>query len=515
MGLVALHQRLVAPILKIDAIALQLAKDGLCNIEGGCSLTLTIVERQVAILYEVASTLPLQLGHTATRLVVAQIHCPLKLLFGPLLLRLLPLHKGASLLPKACAHTLAHNLIHHNSLVDVHNLRALLDEYRTLNLAGNQRNGIDNVANKLAFADGVFGHLRSVERRFEGDEIFLIGGDILADLVSGVATRKGVGVLTLGQYHDPHIESLFKHQIDTLNSRLHSGTIAIEEESNIVCETRDDSHLLNSQGCTQWSYNIFDTLLVELYNINISLHEDTMIFASYGTLGKVDTVEVVALGIDHTLGRVEILGLILAIECPATKCRNPSRNGVNREHNPTTKAVVISTRFALNGEARIHKELLLIARFQGCLCHCVLIARGAALGAVSKAEAFDCCIGKPARGEVSTRHTQPLVGVVHLLHKVVCRPRIGNHHTLPIVVAPLLLGGLFALLDSDAILLGHPFEGLGIGQLLVLHNEGHSIATLATSETLVESLGGRNYKRWGFLIVERTTSHIVHPLLFE
>ena len=176
----------------------------------------------------------------------------------------------------------------------------------------------------------------------------------------------------------------------------------------------------------------------------------------------------------------------------------------------TTESVVPATRLALDAQTRTCKELLLVACRECRLSH--LVALG---GAVAQTKAGNGGIGKPTLAKVTLAHTQTLIGIAELLFEIVVGPTVNDHHTLAVVVALLLLVGHLALLNLDTILLGHEFQCLDIGHLLVLHNEGDGIATLSATETLIQALGGRHDKRRGILGMKRTTRLIVHTRTFE
>ena len=117
--------------------------------------------------------------------------------------------------------------------------------------------------------------------------------------------------------------------------------------------------------------------------------------------------------------------------------------------------------------------------------------------------------------EIGQAHALPFGLAVEVIGEVLRSPAVQGEHRLAVVVASHLLLGHLLLLDLDAVALGHHLQRLGIGDVLVFHQEGHGVAALAASETLVDALRGRHDERRGFLVVERTARLVVHALAFE
>ena len=99
--------------------------------------------------------------------------------------------------------------------------------------------------------------------------------------------------------------------------------------------------------------------------------------------------------------------------------------------------------------------------------------------------------------------------------EVLARPLVDDEHRLALRLLTLLVVRQFALLNLDVVFLRQPAQGLGIGNLLVLHQEVDGIATLATGKAFANLTGWRHHKRRCLVIVERTKSLVVNPRLAQ
>ena len=68
---------------------------------------------------------------------------------------------------------------------------------------------------------------------------------------------------------------------------------------------------------------------------------------------------------------------------------------------------------------------------------------------------------------------------------------------------------------SICVFLCQPPERLGVGEVLMLHDEVDGVASLAASEALEDALGGRDGERGGLLVMERTQSQVVDASLLQ
>ena len=182
------------------------------------------------------------------------------------------------------------------------------------------------------------------------------------------------------------------------------------------------------------------------------------------------------------------------------------------EDHPVAEPVVKrSVALAGQRKSRREEELLLVTRRQGVLRHPVALRR-----TESESEFLDRGVGHPALlAEVGQSHALSFGFALEVVGEILRGPAVQGEHRLAVVVAAHLLFRHLLLLNLDAVTLGHHLQGLGIGDVLVLHQESHGIAALAASEALVDALRGRHDERRGLLVVERTARLIVHALSFE
>ena len=73
--------------------------------------------------------------------------------------------------------------------------------------------------------------------------------------------------------------------------------------------------------------------------------------------------------------------------------------------------------------------------------------------------------------------------------KILTRPFVDHKHRLSLALFAFLVVAQFTLLNLDIVLFRQPAQCLRVGDLLVLHEEVHRIATLAASETLADLTG--------------------------
>ena len=93
--------------------------------------------------------------------------------------------------------------------------------------------------------------------------------------------------------------------------------------------------------------------------------------------------------------------------------------------------------------------------------------------------------------------------------EVVARPFVYDEHTFALALRLLLLGCEFLLFNLDVVFLGKPSQSLGIGELLVLHQEMNHVSAFSTRETLAHALCRRHHERRRLLVVKRAEALVV------
>ena len=131
-------------------------------------------------------------------------------------------------------------------------------------------------------------------------------------------------------------------------------------------------YLLLGKGSTRIGHHIFYTALVHGDDIGVSLHHIYLVGLDYGLLGLKESVKFATFAIDGRLGRVLILHghtLGSCIQHSTTKTCHLATNRVPRKHHTSPEAVYHTTILALDGEARAHQVLLLVALSHSTLAH--------------------------------------------------------------------------------------------------------------------------------------------------
>ena len=99
--------------------------------------------------------------------------------------------------------------------------------------------------------------------------------------------------------------------------------------------------------------------------------------------------------------------------------------------------------------------------------------------------------------------------------EVVVGKLVDDEEALAFGLCLLLFVGEFALLYFDVVLLGQVAQRFGVGQLFVLHDEVHRVASLSAGKTLAQTLGWRDVEGGSLVIVEGTETHVVHAPLAQ
>ena len=92
---------------------------------------------------------------------------------------------------------------------------------------------------------------------------------------------------------------------------------------------------------------------------------------------------------------------------------------------------------------------------------------------------------------------------------------IDNQQRLAFQSLLLLVDGFLSFLHLDAVLPAQPPDGLRVGHVLMLHQEGDHVASLMAAETVEHAAVGRNGKRRCLLLVERAQGTIDGATLLE
>ena len=97
-----------------------------------------------------------------------------------------------------------------------------------------------------------------------------------------------------------------------------------------------------AQGSTRVGHHILDTTLVHGNHIGVALHHIHAVLLGYRLLGLIDTVEVLFLVVDLTVGRVHVFllhALRGLVELSSAERHHLSTDAQPREYHATRKAV--------------------------------------------------------------------------------------------------------------------------------------------------------------------------------
>ncbi len=513
---VGLQNLVEARVAEGQAVGVELREDHLGDVAGHHRAPLLELEALVSVLEQVLDDLALERLDAAPHL-----DAPDELRVGPCGLRRrlgdlaggLPAHEFVGFAVARRGEALACHLRDEDALVDVHDPAALLDVDRPLDRVGDLGDRLHHVADERRLAYGVALGVAEQQPRLEGQEVLLVGADVLLHLGGRVAAGERVGVLGLGQQHHAHVHPLPEDHVDAAQRGVDARRVAVVDDGDVLGEAPQQAYLVGRQRRARRRDDVLHAGLVHRDHVGVALDQDGVFVLLDRLLGEVEAVELALLAVDLALGRVLVLGYVLVgAQRAAAEGDHAARDVVHGEDHAVAEAVEErSVALAPERETRGHEKLLLVARCQGVVRHAVALG-----GAESQAELADRGVGHAARlAEVAHPDAHPLALAVEVVGEVGGGPAVEGEHRLAVVVAPLLLGRQLALLYLDAVALGHGLQRLGVGHALVLHEEGHGVAALAAAEALVDPLGRGDDERRGLLVVERAARGVVHALAPE
>ncbi len=366
---------------------------------------------------------------------------------------------------------------------------------------GYHSDALHDVTDNLGPAYRVALTLLEQQVALERDEILFILLDIFPDLDQGMALGKGVGIIFGRQLDHLHAETLLQHEIDTAQSRFNTSRVTIVNDCYLVSKALDQADLLHRERGAGRGHHIGDAGLVHRDYVGIAFHQDALVLPGNAVLGLEDTVEGPALVVNLALGAVHIFGnALVCLERASAKSDHAPADGVDREDDPVEETVVqFPGPFAFQTQARIDQVFFLVTVFQG------FRAKGQRTGSgIAQAELADRLVAELAFMEVAQADSFPYLRVpedvgIKLLGIV-------GHHQQALVAHAVgdFLGRLFFFDDFNMVFFRQIAQRLDIGQVLVLHQEGHGITGFAAGEAFEDALGGRDAHRRVFVLMERT-----------
>ena len=304
--------------------------------------------------------------------------------------------------------------------------------------------------------------------------------DEIAQFGRVVLAGERVGIVSVRQQHDPHVQAVFQDHVDPAQRGFDAGAVAVVDHRHVAREAADQPDLPVRQRGARRGDHVFDSGLVHRDDVRVTFDQDTAILLRDRPFGEIDSVQDVAFVVHLRFRRVQVFrDFLVGAHRPAAECGYASADPVDREHDPAAETVVIAARLAFDRQSGADQELLFVAVGQRLPRKSV-----AAVGTVAESEFPDRGVREPAFAEIADADALSFGRVVQRPDEIVGGIRRDDHHALAVVVAAHLFGSLFAFGDLDAVFAGDVFQRFGIGHVFVFHHEGHGIASLAAAEAL-------------------------------
>ncbi len=248
-------------------------------------------------------------------------------------------------------------------------------------------------------------------------------------------------------------------------------------------------------------------------DVRVAFHQVAAVLLDDGLLGLVHAVEFVALVVDFRFGRVDVLHLHTlgsGGQYASAEGYHLAAKRVDGKDDASPETVAQAVVVRLVAEAGLHQVFLLVT-----LAECLAGHGVVALGAVAQLELLDDVVAEAAAPEVGHADVASFLGLPQGAAEVVVGPLVDHEQALALALCGLFFARQFAFLDFDAVFLGQEAQGLGIGELFVLHDEMDSVAPFAAGEAFAEPLGGRDVERGRLVVVEGTEAHVVDAALAQ
>src|SRR5437870_3364923 len=276
--------------------------------------------------------------------------------------------------------------------------------------------------------------------------------------------------------------------------RFAAGRVGVEEQYRLVAVALEEAELRRSEGRAQRGDRLGEAVLVGHEAIHVPFDQQRTVLRLHRRAREVGGVEQVALGVERRLGRVEILGLLVA-EGAAAEGDDAALEIADREEEAAAESIV-DARAALTrdrearGDEHVFRDLLRFHEARECV---------PALGRQPQAEAARHLGVDPALVQVLPRAlTRRLRELVHV---EVPGERHGAEELLAAAVAPVTAA---VLGECHARLLGERAHGLGERELVLAHQEAERVAAYATPEAVEDPFPGIDHEGRSLLHVEGT-----------
>src|SRR5436190_500899 len=260
--------------------------------------------------------------------------------------------------------------------------------------------------------------------------------------------------------------------------RLATGRVGVEEQHRIVAVAPEERQLRRGKGGAERRDRLAEAVLVGHEAVHVTLHEQRAVLRLDRGARQVGGVEEVAFRVERRLGRVQVLGRLVAEGAPAEGDGAPLEVA-DREEEPAAETVVdAGAVLALDREARRHERLLadLLAPHE-------IDERVPPFGGQAEAEAHrDLGVDSPRR-EVESR------ALARRLPQVLGVEARGELHHAEELFAAAVDGRAAPILrERHARLLRERADGLGEGELVLAHEEAEHVAAHAAAEAVEDAL---------------------------
>ena len=321
----------------------------------------------------------------------------------------------------------------------------------------------------------------------ELNEVGLVFLDVFPEVAGGVFSGEGVGVVAIGQEQNLEVHALAEEHVGASECGMDAGSVAVVEQDDVGGEAMQDVDLVDGERRSGVGHDILDASLMHGDDVGVALDHVDAVFLGDGALGLIESVELAVLVIDVGVGRVDVFlldALRGRIELSPAESHDLSRDTNPREDDASGIAVDEFASVVLVADADLGDEFLLVALLQGAA------PEGKAVVEVeAELELPDDVVADATLAEVLHAHGNAVGMVVEKVFEVLQGVFVHDEHGFSLALLTFLLVGEFAFLYFDVVFFSEPAQCLGIGHLLVLHDERDGCAALAAAEAMAGVAG--------------------------
>ena len=360
-------------------------------------------------------------------------------------------------------------------------------------------------------------------------------GEVVLQGGGAMALGVGVGVVAIGEEDDADVHAFGEEEVDGTEGGLDASGVAVVEDGDVGGVALDEAYLLDGEAGAAGGYGVLDAGLVHGDDVDVAFDEVALVGLGDGCAGLEEAVEGAGLVVDVAVGRVDVFGgLLLGAEDAAGEAEDAAGDAVDGEHDAAAEAVVgpalqgggrrsegggvgrvcVPTSplrdIFEDGEACLVEDGVAVAAAAGVVGEgCPLVE------AVAEAEAADDFVGEAAGVEIGEADGAPHFVAPEEVGEVLLRELGEVEEGVALVLPFALLFGLLLFADFDVVFFGQVEECFGVGEVLVLFEEGDDVAGFAAAEAFEYALGGGDVEGGSLLVVEGAAADVVGAALFE